>query len=141
MKRIVLFVICTAIAYGQSFLPKESRVDSPDPIASRNAVRGGKIVEYLGPSPKSLNYYLDNNFMSARIFDSIYESLIGMDPNTLEYDRGLASKWTVSDDKLTFTFWLDANAKWSDGKPVTAEDVVWTYQAIVDPKNVYSHQR
>ncbi len=136
MKSIALFIICSAIAYGQTFLPKESRIDKPDPIASKNAVRGGKIVEYLGPSPKSLNYYLDNNFMSARIFDSIYESLIGMDPNTLEYDRGLASKWTVSDDKKTFTFWLDTNAKWSDGKPVTAEDVVWTYQAIVDPKNM-----
>ena len=136
MKKIVIIALSAVLAYGQAFLPKESNVDKPDPIASKDAIQGGKIVEYLGPSPKSLNYYLDNNVMSARIFDSLYESLIGMDPNTLEYDRALACKWTVSDDKLTFTFWLDPDARWSDGKPVTAEDVVWTYQAIVDPKNM-----
>lgn len=136
-KKIHSFLLILSIAAtAQQFFPLNSRVDLPDPVASQDAVEGGSIVEFLGPSPKSLNYYLDNNTMSARVFDSLYESLIGMDPDTLEYDRAIAKKWTISEDKLTFTFWIDPDAKWSDGKPITAEDVLWTYQAVTDPKNL-----
>lgn len=139
MLRNAMFVIAAAAVLrlaAQQYLPLNSRWDVPDPIASPDAVSGGTIVEFLGPSPKSLNYYLDNNTMSARVFDCLYESLIGMDPDSLEYDRALAYKWTISDDKRTFTFWLDPKARWSDGKPVTVDDVIWTYNAILDPKNM-----
>lgn len=136
MKHILLPLLLGAVLSAQQFMPLSSNWNTADPVASPDAVTGGKIVEYIGPSPKSLNYYLDNNTMSARIFSCLYESLIGMDPNTLEYDRAIASKWTISEDKLTFTFWIDPEAKWSDGKPITAEDVVWTYNAIVDPANM-----
>lgn len=137
MKKTVFAILCLAgLAMAQTYLPVSSRYDKADPVASPDAVPGGKVVEHLGPSPKSLNYYLDNNTMSARIFDSLYESLLGMDSETLEYDRAIASKWTISEDKLVFTFWIDPEARWSDGKPITAEDVVWTYNTIVDPKNM-----
>ncbi len=123
-------------ACAEESFPRDSSVGRPDPVACPQAYPGGEITEYLGPSPKSLNYYLDNNMMSARVFDALYESLIGMDSQTLEYDRGLACRWTISEDKKTFTFWLDPEARWSDGRPVTAEDVAWTYQAIVEPTNM-----
>jgi microcin C transport system substrate-binding protein len=55
---------------------------------------------------------------------------------TADYEPALAAKWAISDDKLSFTFWLDERAKWSDGQPVTAEDVRWTFEAIRDPKNL-----
>ena len=137
MKLISIFILLACIAEAQSFYPLNSTYDKPDPIASPDAIPGGKVVEYIGPSPKSLNAYLDNNTMSNQIFGMLYESLIGFDSNTLEYERAIAEKWTISDDKLTFTFYLDKNARWSDGKPITAEDVVWTYNAIVNPNNSY----
>lgn len=130
---LLLFSVLLAAA---DFMPRQSRIHAPDPIASPEARVGGSITEYLGPSPKSLNYYLDNNMMSAQVFGMLYESLLDMDSQTLEYDRGLAEKWTVSEDKMTFTFWLDPAARWSDGRPVSVDDVIWTYQAIVDPANL-----
>ncbi len=130
----ILAFVCLVCEAG--FLPTESHVMQPDPVASPDAVVGGTVTEYLGPSPKSLNYYLDNNSMSARIFDALYETLLSMDSETLEYDRCLAEKWTISEDKREFTFWLDPQARWSDGQPITAEDVLWTYQAIVNPANL-----
>lgn len=138
MHRIVLLVLLSSLVlvHGLETFPRVSRINEYDPVASRLAEPGGVLREYLGPSPKSLNYLLDNNVMSARVFSSMFESLIEMDSSTLEYDRGLAEKWTISDDKLEFTFWLDPAARWSDGKPVTAEDVVWTYKTIVDPRNM-----
>ena len=137
MKKISLLVLMVACMLSAVELyPKASRIGQPDPVASPLAEQGGLLKEYLGASPKSLNYLLDNNVMSARVFGAMFESLIEMDSSTLEYDRALAEKWTISDDKLEFTFWLDPAARWSDGKPVTAEDVVWTYKTIVDPKNM-----
>ena len=131
-----LFGLSVFSLAAQDFFPQKSSINQPDPIVSPYAMRGGSICEYLGPSPKSLNYYLDNNTMSSQIFGSFYESLLDMNSQTLEYDRCLAEKWSISEDKLVFTFWLDPKARWSDGRPVTAEDVAWTYQAIVDPANL-----
>ena len=116
--------------------PKKSWKDQPDPIACEYAEPGGEIREFWGQSPKSLNYYLDNNVFSAKVFDAMYETLISMNSATLEYDRAIAKKWTISADKKTFTFFLDPEARWSDGQPITAEDVAWTYQAVMDPKNL-----
>ncbi|MBR0458021.1 MAG: ABC transporter substrate-binding protein [Victivallales bacterium] len=133
---LTILIAACATLLAQQFEPRQSLWDKADPIAAPDAIPGGRIVQFLGPSPKSLNYYLDPNTMSAEIFDNLYEPLIAMNPQTLEYDRCLAHKWTISEDKLTFTFWLDPNAKWSDGRPITAKDVVWTYHAITDPKNL-----
>src|SRR3989338_6016523 len=45
----------------------------------------------------------------------------------------LAESWTVSEDGLAFTFVLRPNARWHDGVPVSAEDVQFTYQKLIDP--------
>ncbi len=111
-------------------------VSAGDPIASPDAIPGGELSAYAGPWPQSFNYYLDNNVFSATVFSFMYETLLGMDPISAEYVPGLAEKWEISDDKKTFTFWIDPKAKWSDGKPVTADDVAWTFAAIMDPKNL-----
>jgi len=119
-----------------AFPPAEWR-ERPDPAAAPDAARpGGEFTEYLGPSPKSLNYYLDNSTISSQVMGLLYETLLSIDSRTLEYTPALACRWTISADQREFTFWLDPNARWSDGVPVTAEDVLWTYQALVDPHNL-----
>jgi len=86
--------------------------------------------------PKSFNYYLDNNVFSGKLFGYQFESLITRNGLSLEPEPALAESVTVSDDKKVFTFTLDPDAKWSDGKPILAEDVIWTYKAIVNPENL-----
>ncbi|MFW6081103.1 MAG: extracellular solute-binding protein, partial [Desulfosalsimonas sp.] len=86
--------------------------------------------------PKSMNYYLDSNALSSEIFGIMFESLLSIDPLTLEYRPGLAETWRISEDKKTFTFHIDEQARWSDGKPVTARDVAWTYEAVMDPSHM-----
>ena len=66
-----------------------------------------------------------------------YDSLVGYDPKTLspmkgEESTGLATDWTVSDDGLTWTFTIRQNAKWDDGVPLTAKDVAFTYNYIIE---------
>ncbi len=110
--------------------------NTPDPVASPLAYPGGTLVSYAGQYPSSFNYYLAHNTFSGEIFSLLYESLLDMDPATLEYAPGLAREWSLSEDKTTFTFRLDPDARWSDGNPITAEDVRWTYETIMNPKNI-----
>jgi peptide/nickel transport system substrate-binding protein len=51
----------------------------------------------------------------------------------------LAEKWKISDDQLTITIDLKKNLKWSDGQPLTADDVQFTYDRFADPKNKYPY--
>ncbi|KXK33701.1 MAG: ABC transporter substrate-binding protein [Flavobacteriales bacterium] len=63
----------------------------------------------------------------------VYETLLSTHPITREYIPSLATHWKVGEDKKTYTFRLDPNARFSDGKPVTSEDVVATWKLLMDP--------
>ncbi len=119
----------------QSF-PAAGWQDRINPLASPLARKGGEISVFVGQYPKSFNYYTDSNSVNGQIFSAMFSSLIGMDPITAEFEPGLAKKWTISDDLKTFTFHMDERAKWSDGKPITAHDVRWTYDILMDPKTL-----
>ncbi len=138
MKKLIFFLILFAasFAFADEMFPQKGWKDKPNPLVSPDAVPGGEISVFAGQYPKSLNYYLDNNVLSAEIFGAMYESLLSMNPVTLEYEPGLAEKWSISDDKKTFTFHIDKKARWSDGSLVTAYDVKWTYDTIMDPGNL-----
>ena len=106
-----------------------------NPIASPLAKKGGMFRVYSHQYPKSLNYYLEQFSTTAEIFRMMFEPLTGYHPLTLETIPRLAKDWKISPDKKKFTFYLDENAKWSDGLPVSAEDVLFTYKTIMDKKN------
>ena len=59
-----------------------------------------------------------------------YEALVGYGKNS-EAAPGLADTWETGDNGKTWTFHIPENRKWSDGKPVTADDVVYTYTSIM----------
>jgi microcin C transport system substrate-binding protein len=107
-----------------------------NPLVSDSAEKGGRFVIYSHQFPKSLNYYLDQFTTTARIFTSLYETLAIYHPETLEPIPNLARSWKISPDKKKFTFYLDPNASWSDGKPVTADDVLFTFDTIMDKNNL-----
>ena len=62
----------------------------------------------------------------------LFEGLV-MQDNKAALIPGVAESWTVSDDGRTYTFKLRANAMWSDGSPVTAEDFVYSFRRLEDP--------
>ena len=131
---IIVFFAALA-ARPDDVYPKPDWKDSPDPLASPHAVPGGLLRFTAFQPPKSLNYYVDNTAYTHQIFILMYESLLWVDPVTTEFTPGLACRWILSDDKLTYTFEIDPAAVWSDGKPVTADDVKWTFDQVMNPKN------
>ena len=116
-----------------TWYPATNWIERTDPVASPLARRGGMIRFNGGQAPKSLNAYVDNTVYSAMFFGLLYGKLLGMDSATGELTPELARRWSVSDDGRVFTFVLDARATWSDGQPVTADDVKWTFDAVMAP--------
>ena len=133
---LFLFTTIAMEASAEQTFPRSNWRDQLNPQADRYAEPGGKISVLAGQYPASFNYYLDNTSTSAGIFNLMYESLITTDGLTLESIPGIADRWTISDDKKTFTFHIDSKATWSDGKRITADDIIWTYHAVMKPEHL-----
>ena len=95
---------------------------------------GGTLRGNFNAEPKTLNPLTSSDVYATIIQDHVLESLIERDFDTLEWRPQLADRWEVSPDGLVITFHIDPRAKFSDGTPVTADDVVFTYQTIVNPR-------
>ena len=139
MRISILCLFCLILVNGvnaEEIFPGDDWQEKPSPYASPHAYPGGEMSFSAHQFPKSLNYYLDSTVSSSRIFIMLYETLLGLNPTTLDFEPNLAKQWRISDDKMTFTFHMDEHAKWSDGQPVTAHDVAWTFKTILDPMNL-----
>lgn len=79
--------------------------------------------------PKTFNYA--NNQSFPNIFLFAYEGLTRENGVTGEIEPALAESWQISPDHLRIRFTLRAGLYWSDGQPLTADDVVFTYRDIV----------
>ena len=74
-----------------------------------------------------------NSQFNAEISGLAYESLLSVHPTTLKYIPAVATHWQISPDKLTYRFRINPNARFSDGTPVTGDDVVASYDFRMDP--------
>ena len=103
-------------------------------VADTNAKKGGSISFALMEFPATFRQYgKDENSQTTRMINSlVYEPLIGTNPLTLEFLPSLASHWKVGADGQTYFFRIDPNARFSDGHPVTTEDVLATYKLAMD---------
>lgn len=133
---VLLNLVVNAQENQGTTFPSKDWSKIKNPIASEDAEVGGKVVIYGHQFPKSFNYYTDQNTFSANLFGLLYDQLLLSHPLTLERIPGIVNKWSISEDKMTFVLTIDEKAKWSDGKPITSADVVFTYDTIVNEKNL-----
>jgi len=84
--------------------------------------------------PKGLNYPTVGDAYTGMLWGFTSVSLLTADPDTYDPLPYLATKWDISKDHKTFTFHLNKNAKWEDGKAITAEDVKFTIDLMWDEK-------
>ena len=110
--------------------------DPPVVATCGPGIRGGKlIISELG-DPKTFNYITASEQSSIDICRMIFWNLLNLDVPTQTVEPGLAEFWTNSPDGKTWTFRLRKNLRWSDGSPLTADDVVFTWDVIYNPKIV-----
>jgi peptide/nickel transport system substrate-binding protein len=98
------------------------------PAAS--AASGSTLTVASDTEISTFNPFLSYFDGELNILGSIYPALTVGDAqnNPVGY---LASKWTTSSDKLTWTFTIRSGLKWTDGKPITAADIAWTYNLVM----------
>lgn len=108
--------------------------DDFDLIGDPRAVKGGTLREYMLDFPGTLRIHgpESNTALNSTITGLVYETLLTLHPTTLEYMPMLATHWQTSEDRLTYRYRIDPNARWSDGQPVVAEDVVATWRFLMD---------
>lgn len=92
--------------------------------------RGGTLNSIVQPEPPILNLAISQLTPTQMVAGKIYLSLLTYDVN-LKPMPSLAKSWTISPDGKTYTFKLEPNAKWHDGKPLTSEDVVYTVKEFL----------
>ena len=104
------------------------------PLGDPRAVKGGTMLSDIPNWPENLRPYGTgaNTYLNSIIESLIYETLLQIDPTSKEVIPALATHWKISDDKMKFTFRINPKAHWTDGNPVTAEDVVATWRLIMD---------
>jgi oligopeptide transport system substrate-binding protein len=125
-----LFVLVLASA---SCANQEHTVTSARAIQVSSELASEQVLNrHLEADPRTLDPSLVTDVVGQRILDDLCEGLV-----TLSQDGrsvpGVATSWETSADGKTWTFQLRDNARWSNGKPVTADDFVYAWRRQVDP--------
>ena len=101
------------------------------PAAAQDSSTESEVLRFgWAQDPKTLNPFIGQDEEDFTIWAITYELLINFDPEDLSPTPGIAESWEVSEDRKTITFNLIKGAKWSDGKPITSEDVKWSLEVL-----------
>jgi oligopeptide transport system substrate-binding protein len=92
-----------------------------------------EIVLNNGAEPEWIDPGKCSDSSGGEIAVNLFAGLTQPHPKTLRAMPDVASGWTISEDGRTYTFHL-RDTKWSDGKPVTAEDFAWSWKRVLDPR-------
>ena len=127
----------TILFLSMTFLPACNRQESAvmPPSASQpvaQPVHGDTMISGMIGDASNLLPVLSSDSASSEVSELVYNGLVRYDKN-LKLEGELAKSWEISPDNLTITFHLRPGVKWHDGAPFTAEDVLFTYQLLVDP--------
>ncbi len=96
--------------------------------------KGGTFTDVAGMTPRTMVPMLATDVESMEMGSLFYLPLFSKDGQTWEDYPSLAEKLEISKDRKVYTYTLNAKARWSDGTPVSAEDVEFTFQKLMDPK-------
>jgi len=114
--------------------PEGSTKGTPD------LIRGGKAIMLIAEEPPSLNLYLTETGTVTQIADASIDGLVKIGPDgnyfpALVIELPSQENGGVSKDLLTITWKIKPGLKWSDGKPVTSDDIKFTWEAVSAPNS------
>ncbi|MHC4597886.1 MAG: ABC transporter substrate-binding protein [Planctomycetota bacterium] len=136
MRRTLVWILLSAsfLSFGTEILFGGEKVrwitnNECTVVGDPRARKGGTLKLHLSEFPRALRAEgpYQRNPVLMTIHGLLYEPLLLLDPETLDYIPALASHWRFSKDRKTFWLKIDPRARWSDGKQVLASDVVSTW--------------
>jgi peptide/nickel transport system substrate-binding protein len=124
---VVVAVLAAGLVWGLAGALASS--DSPSPAAGKTILRLGWTND-----PDNLNPFIGYESSSYEIWAINYELLVGFRAKDFANAPGvgLATDWQTSDDGKVWTFTITDKSRWQDGEPLTAKDVAFTYNYVID---------
>ncbi len=114
--------------------PKNITIDGVDYLQSQAAIgnfKGELVTSTIGEGPKTFNPFNCKDNTSAILSGIMFDGLLTTHPITGQPIPKLAKSFSVSPDGKTYTIKLRKGIKWTDGKPITSDDVVFTWNDII----------
>ncbi len=121
-KRVLALVLAVIMLAGTAACGNAAATETEDKILSVQ----------VGPDPETIDPALNSASDSGTMLLHAFECLLSIDENN-QLVGGQAESWEVSEDGLTWTFYLRDNLRWSDGSELTAKDFVYSFKRVCDP--------
>ncbi len=121
-------VVVVLLVAGAFYLSRRTPGTAPPAVPAR------PIVAAIRTEPRSFNRFAAGDRASALVAQLTHARLVHLNHATQELEPALASSWTLDSDGRTYTLTLRDGVAFSDGVPFTADDVVFTFQALYDPR-------
>ncbi len=101
---------------------------------SNGVSRSDRLVDFIIQDPKTFNPILTTDATSSDVLGYVFSGLLKTNGLTAELEPELAESWEVAPNGKEVTFKLRENLKWSDGEPLTVDDVLFTFNLIFDER-------
>ena len=139
----LVFLFALSVQFASPAVSFAQFVSKPveKPFGNPKALQGGTFTINATGEPTTLNPITSTDLYATTVHGYVMDSLLDRNPETYEVIPGLAEKFEISEDGKLFTFTIRKDAKWSDGKPLTAEDVKFSFDVIFDSKYNAIHLR
>ena len=105
------------------------------------ADKAPQLVLSMLSDPATFNLVFSQDASTSYMLGFAFEGLTTQDPLTGKIEPALAESWKISDDNLRIVFTLRDGLKWSDGKPLTVDDVIFTYNDVLLNKEIPTDYR
>ncbi|MGH7890114.1 MAG: ABC transporter substrate-binding protein, partial [Thermodesulfobacteriota bacterium] len=124
MKKIIALIIVVSLLFGCKGKDNGNSSSAPH--------KRDTLYINIGSEPPSLDWSLATDSTSFTILNNIMEGLTRFGED-YRPEPALAEKWEISEDGKTLTFHLRKGVKWSDGKPLKAQDFDYSWKRLLDP--------
>ena len=101
-------------------------------VAPSGTGQTGGIFRRMWFDPPTLDPHLTSDVYASTIVVEVFSGLVTIDTD-LSLQPDIAERWEISEDGMVYTFFLRKNAKFHDGKPITAQDFVWSLNRAASP--------
>ena len=122
-----VFFAVLALFATEAFAKRETPVEQ--------GLRTHTLLLGNGAEPRDLDPHVAIAYTDYNILIALFEGLTVLDEATSRPLPGMAERWDISKDGLVYTFHLRADAKWTNGDPVTADDFVFSMERILAPES------
>lgn len=138
MKKVNYLAVTLSLLLAATLLSACSKKKEGEAESARGGTLEETATRFLRFQNLSEPEYIDPGLASGNVETNIllalFEGLVQYNPKGGEPLPGIAERWTLSPDKKVYTFHLRKGVKWNDGHPVVAQDFVYSWERVLNPK-------